>query len=53
MTWFTMQATYAGYFANTVAVEADTLEEALGEGHRGRQPGPQLEIGGPLRSHVC
>ena len=29
MTWFTVQATYAGYFANTVSVEADTLEEAL------------------------
>ena len=29
MTWFTVQAIYAGYFANTVSVEADTLEEAL------------------------
>ena len=29
MTWFTVQAAYAGYFANTVNIEADTLEEAL------------------------
>ena len=29
MTWFTVQAAYAGYFANIVTVEADTLEEAL------------------------
>ena len=29
MTNFTVQAGYAGYFANTVTVEADTLEEAL------------------------
>ncbi len=29
MTWYTVQAAYAGYFANTVSVEADTLEEAL------------------------
>ena len=29
MTWFTIQAAYAGYFANTVSVEADTIEEAL------------------------
>ena len=29
MTWFTVQAGYAGYFANTVSVEADTLDEAL------------------------
>ncbi|MDE0050386.1 MAG: hypothetical protein OXO52_11410 [Rhodospirillales bacterium] len=29
MTWFTVQAAYAGYFANTVSVEADTIEEAL------------------------
>lgn len=29
MTWFTVQAAYAGYFANTVSVEADTLEQAL------------------------
>jgi len=26
---FTVQCAYAGYFANTVSVEADTLEEAL------------------------
>ena len=29
MTWYSVQASYAGYFANTVSVEADTLEEAL------------------------
>ena len=29
MTWYTVQAAYAGYFANTVSVEAETLEEAL------------------------
>ncbi len=29
MTWFTIQAAYAGYFANRVSVEAETLEEAL------------------------
>ena len=29
MTHFTVQCGYAGYFANTVTVEADTLEEAL------------------------
>ena len=29
MTWYTVQAANAGYFANTVTVEADTLEEAL------------------------
>ena len=29
MTWFTIQAAYAAYHANTVSVEAETLEEAL------------------------
>ena len=29
MTWYTVQAGYAGYFANTVSVEAETLDEAL------------------------
>ena len=29
MTWYTVQCAYAGYFANTVSIEADTLEEAL------------------------
>ena len=29
MTWYTIQAAYAGYFANTVSVDAETLEEAL------------------------
>ena len=29
MTWYTVQCGYAGYFANTVSIEADTLEEAL------------------------
>ena len=29
MTWYTVQAAYAGYFANTVSVEANSLEEAL------------------------
>ena len=29
MTWYTVQASYPGYFANTVTVEADTLDEAL------------------------
>ena len=29
MTWYTVQASYAAYHANTVSVEADTLEEAL------------------------
>ena len=29
MTWYTVQASYAGYFANTVNIEADSLEEAL------------------------
>ena len=29
MTWYTVQAAYAGYFANTVSVEAETPEEAL------------------------
>ena len=29
MTWYTVQASYAAYHANTVSVEAETLEEAL------------------------
>ena len=29
MTWYTVQTAYAGYFANTVNIEADSLEEAL------------------------
>ena len=29
MTWYTVQAGYAGYFANTVTVEAENLDEAL------------------------
>ena len=29
MTWYTVQAAYAGYFANTVSVEAETPDEAL------------------------
>ena len=29
MTWYTVQAAYAGYFANTVSVEANSLDEAL------------------------
>ena len=29
MTWFTVQCAYAGYFANTVSVEAETPDEAL------------------------
>ena len=29
MTWYTVQCGFAGYHANTVTVEADTLEEAL------------------------
>ena len=29
MTWFTVQCGYAGFFANTVSVEAETPEEAL------------------------
>ncbi len=29
MTWYTVQAAYAGYFANTVSVEAEAPEEAL------------------------
>ena len=29
MTWYTAQAGYAGYYGNTVTVEADTLDEAL------------------------
>ena len=29
MTWYTVQASYPAYYANTVSVEADTLEEAL------------------------
>ena len=29
MTWYTVQCAYAGYFANTVSVEAETPDEAL------------------------
>ena len=29
MTWYTVQASYAAYYGNTVSVEAETLEEAL------------------------
>ena len=29
MTWYTVQASYPTWYANTVSVEADTLEEAL------------------------
>ena len=29
MTWYTVQACYPAYHANTVSVEADTIEEAL------------------------
>lgn len=29
MTWYTVQAAYASYYANTVTVEADTPEQAL------------------------
>ena len=29
MTWYTVQASYPAYYANTVSVEAKTLEEAL------------------------
>ena len=29
MTWYTVQASYPAYYANTVSVEAETLEEAL------------------------
>ena len=29
MTWYTVQCGYAGFFANTVSVQADTPEEAL------------------------
>ena len=29
MTWYTVQCGYAGFFANTVSVQAETLEEAL------------------------
>ena len=29
MTWYTVQAGYAGYFANTVSVEADSVDDAL------------------------
>ena len=29
MTWYTVQASYPAYHANTVSVEAETLEEAL------------------------
>ena len=29
MTWYTVQCAYAGFFANTVSVEAETPDEAL------------------------
>ncbi len=29
MTWYTVQASYPAYYANTVSVEAETLDEAL------------------------
>ena len=29
MTWYTVQCGYAGFFSNSVSVEAETLEEAL------------------------
>ena len=29
MTWYSVQASYAAYYGNTVSVEAETLEEAL------------------------
>lgn len=29
MTWYTVQAAYASYYANTVSVEADTPEQAI------------------------
>ena len=29
MTWYTIQAGYAAYFANTVTLQAQTLDEAL------------------------
>ena len=46
---FTVQVGYAGYFANTVTVEAGTLDEALEEGHRDRQPERCLAVPRPLR----
>ena len=36
---WTVQCSYAGYWANTVTVEADHARRGAGEGHRGRQPG--------------
>ena len=49
MTWFTVQATYAGYYGNIVSVEAETLDEALRKAIEVANQDPNWKSGGSLR----
>ena len=56
MTWYTVQASYAAYHANTVSVEAETLEEALEKAIEAANDDPNwksLDHCGPTRVDAC
>ena len=56
MTWYTMQASYAAYYGNTVSVEAETLEEALEKAIEAANDDPHwksLDHCGPTYVDAC
>ena len=56
MTWYTMQCSYPAYFANTVSVEAETLEEALEKAIEAANDDPNwksLDHCGPTHVDAC
>ena len=56
MTWYTVQASYPAYYANTVSVEAETLEEALEKAIEAANDDPNwksLDHCGPTHVDAC
>ena len=56
MTWYTVQASYPAWYANTVSVEAETLEEALEKAIEAANDDPNwksLDHCGPTHVDAC
>ena len=56
MTWYTVQASYPAYYANTVSVEAETPEEALEKAIEAANDDPNwksLDHCGPTHVDAC